>query len=128
MAAITTAVHAFASFHKTTGKLAFRMHYLRGTIPHSSLLLLFSFSLFSVMPLLSFPHIFHPTFPIYISLPWVTFLHVIRVRLFFFFPFFSVLSLLYLTMHNKEIQKEVFFRTPNVYMAITTFLKIKSSS
>lgn len=46
----------------------------------------------------------------------------------FFFPFFSVLSLLYLTMHNKEIQKEVFFRTPNVYMAITTFLKIKSSS
>lgn len=75
------------SLQKNIGKLAFRIYYLRGTIPHSSsLLLLFSFSLFSVMPLLSFPHIFHPAFPLYISLPWVTFLHFMRVRL-FFFPF-----------------------------------------
>ncbi|XP_031412875.1 SH3 domain-containing kinase-binding protein 1 [Meleagris gallopavo] len=46
-----------------------------------------------VMPLLYFPHIFHPAFPILISLPWVILLHFMRVRP-FIFHFLPVLCLL----------------------------------
>lgn len=116
----------FTILTKAIGKPVFRIYYLRGTIPHSSsLFLLFSFSLFSVMSLISFPHILHSTFPIYISLPWLALLHFMRVRL-FFFHFFSILSLVKFTMHNKQIPKEAFCRMPKfTWILQIFFFKLK---
>lgn len=116
----------FTIFTKVIGKLAFRIHYLRGTIPHSSsLFLLFSFSLFSVMSLLSLPHILHSTFPIYISFPWLTILHFMRVRR-FFFPI-SLLFCLWFSSQciTNKYKKEHFLECRSLHGYYRFFFKLK---
>lgn len=118
MAALSTVVHAFTSFHnpyKSHWKTSLQNMLFKRN--HSPFLLTFSFVFFFPVfsdVLFSFAHILHSTFPIYISLPWLALLHFMRVRP-FFFHFFSVLSLVSSQCITSKYKKKHFVECQSLH-------------